>query len=698
VTQPGLPLFPYGAVYFRKSNPPRADWDRDYRVAAEDGYNIFRHWFMWSAIEVRPGVCDWEDYDRQFELAERHGIKTIIAEMIISAPEWLYHERPEGRYVSANGQPHGPRMGVSSATGGFYGLSLDDEVVRERAGRFLTELAGRYKDHPAMGGYDVWNECNYNEDIGYSNATIGAFQDWLRTKYASLEALGEAWGRYSFLDWTHVSPPTRLEMFADTLDWLEFLQDNAFKHMKWRIDTIRRVDTRNVMSAHGIAASIVSAANRGSDDWRAAAEVDVYGFTWVASRQGDKPYQHLHAVDLTRAAARGKTFWHAEAQGGPLWLQPQVLGRPLDDGRITKPEDIRIWNMTTFAGGARGLLYPRWRPLLDGPLFGAFGPYGMDGSRTDRSAMTSRIAKWANAPEQGDLWRSHPVRGEIGLVFVPETQVLDFALQGKMETYKTAMRGAYQGFFENNIQADFVHIDDIDAYAALYLPYPIMLKERSAQKLATWVRNGGRLVCEGLPAYFGERGKVGTVQPNYGLDALFGARQTDVQFAPDLFGDLRLEVLGYRIEGGGFRQMYEPTTGTAAGWYDERGVAAVESVAGKGKSLLIGTYPSIGFANHHSEGARSFFRRLLDWVGIEQAVQVTNRALTARLHDGEGGRYLFVLNHTRRPQRSNISISGTMARVDGIHVHWGPADAAHLDDAGLAVSIDARDALVLRLD
>ena len=40
------------------------------------------------------------------------------------------------------------------------------------------------------------------------------------------------------------------------------------------------------------------------------------------------------AVDLVRAGARGKPFWHAEAQAGPLWLQPQVLKRPREDGRI----------------------------------------------------------------------------------------------------------------------------------------------------------------------------------------------------------------------------------------------------------------------------------------------------------------------------------------------------------------------------
>jgi beta-galactosidase len=39
--------FPFGAVYFRKSNPPREDWERDYKVAAEDGLNVFQGGPLW---------------------------------------------------------------------------------------------------------------------------------------------------------------------------------------------------------------------------------------------------------------------------------------------------------------------------------------------------------------------------------------------------------------------------------------------------------------------------------------------------------------------------------------------------------------------------------------------------------------------------------------------------------------------------
>src|SRR6187431_2694562 len=87
---PGDPVFPYGAVYFRKSNPPEEDWAKDHRTAAQMGINNFRHWFMWSAIEVAPGKFDWRDYDMQFEHAAKNGINVVLAEMITAAPEWMF--------------------------------------------------------------------------------------------------------------------------------------------------------------------------------------------------------------------------------------------------------------------------------------------------------------------------------------------------------------------------------------------------------------------------------------------------------------------------------------------------------------------------------------------------------------------------------------------------------------------------------
>ena len=677
------PVFPYGAVYFRKSNPPAEDWARDHATAARIGMNTFRHWFMWEAVEVAPGKYDWSDYDRMMDLAAKNGIKVVIAEFVTSAPEWIFDKYPHARYKASDDSYTYSGVSGSSATGGFPGLCLDNEEVRALAEKFLTALVERYKNHPATLGYDVWNENSYDGGSPqrmhcYCDATQRKFREWLRTHYGSLDALGKTWHRYSYADWANVHPPRNFSGYPESLDWLNFRIDNAFRLMEWRTKLIRKLDPKNKVVAHGVAGTLDTLPSSTHNEWRSAALVDTWGFTWVASRKGNEPWKQFHAVDLVRAGARGKPFWHAEAQAGPLWMQPQVLRRKREDGRITDEKDIRVWNLIDCAGGATGILYPRWRPLLDGPLFGAFGAFGMDGSVTPRAEMTGQVAKWANAHPQ--LWQSKPVKGDIGLVFVPESEIFNYVQQSNTSHYAESIRGAYQAFFDNNIQADFVHIDHIQEYKAAYLPYPVMLQSESAKKLIAYVQNGGTLISEGLPAYFGDHGKVGTVQPNYGLDRLFGAKEIYVEFTPDLLDDLTLKVRGSTINGRYFLQAYQAAGGREAGAYNDGHVAAVEHEFGKGKTLLIGTYPGAGYYLHHGEQARAFFAGLLKWAGVEPALIGNGTGTQARIHTGAGGTYLYVVNPTRQPRTVSVTLAAP----------YGPFEAAEDVWAGQKVSVKAR--------
>ncbi|MDQ6700987.1 MAG: beta-galactosidase, partial [Acidobacteriota bacterium] len=513
---PGGLTFPYGAVYFRKSNPPEQDWARDHQTAARMGMNTFRHWFMWSAIEVAPGKYDWRDYDRMMDLAAQNGIKVVVAEFVTAAPEWAFRKYAHARYRASDGTVVNSGISGSSATGGFPGLCLDNADVRAAAEKFLIALVERYRNHPALLGYDLWNEHSYaggspQKMYCYCDASRRKLREWLRARYGTLDQLSRTWYRYSYADWEDVQPPDNFGGYPESLDWLEFRIDNQFDLLRWRTALFRRLDPNHPILAHGVAGTLESLPSATHNEWRSAAEVDIWGLTWVASRKGDQPWKQFHALDLVRAGSRGKPFWHAEAQAGPLWMQPQVIGRPREDGRITDEKDVRLWNLISCAGGATGIQYPRWRPLLDGPLFGAFGAFGMDGSVTPRAEMTGKIAKWANT--HPEIWKSHPVKGDIGLVFIPESELFNYVQQGSTEFYAQSIRGAYQAFFDSNIQPDFVSIDDIERYKAVYVPYPVMLKAETARKLQAFVERGGSLISEGLPGYFGDHGKAGTVQP-----------------------------------------------------------------------------------------------------------------------------------------------------------------------------------------
>lgn len=703
----------YGAVYFRKSNPPRDDWERDHAVAAEDGMNAFRHWFMWSAIEPSPDRWEWGDFDRQFDLAERNGLGIVIAELTKTAPEWVFRRLPHTRYQRRNGSPVESGMFDSSAIGGSPGVCLDNEDARGLAGGFLSRLVTRYRGRPSLIGYDVWNECNYEEDVCYCEATAARFREWLRTKYGDPVALGAAWGRH-VVTFDDVVPPRGGYAYGDVLDWLEFRRDNAYRLMRWRIDLIRSLDPDHAVIAHGVAATLGHAASRGADDWRAAADVDLYGMTFVPARHGDEPWRQPLALDVTRSASRGKPFWHAESQGGPLWLQPQVLGRARDDGRIASPDDIRYWNLTSFAHGASGLFYLRWRPLLNGPLFGAFGPYGMDGERTERSAEASAMATWVNDPDRSELWETRPCPGDIAIVVVPESQDLAYAQHLNAATgaglpnhwvsaseYHDSAAGAWRAFFDNGIRADFVHIDDLAAstYRAVYLPYPLMLRDTTIGHLRDWVADGGQLISEACPGYFGDNGWAQPRQPGRGLEELFGAREVGVEFVPDLLDDTIVRTALGDLRLGGNRQWYAATTGSVTGPHDDGRSWIVENTTGAGRTLLIGSHPGIGYARHADETSREVFARMLDWAGLSPQTAVSDPEVIVRLHEGPAGVAVWALNPTLTRRDALVHVSLELDADAEPRIHRGDAvSVSRLGARKFDLSIPARDGIVFMVD
>ena len=688
------PAFPFGAVYFRKSNPPEQDWERDHKTAAEMGVNIFRHWFMWASIENSPGRYDWRDYDRMVELEARNHIKVVIAEITTGAPEWMWDKYPQARHIASDGSEGYPAVSGSSATSSAP-LCLDNEDVRGQAGKFLTALVERYRDSPATLGYDVWNEGGVQEC--YCPATQAKFREWLKAKYGTIEALGRAWHRYSFGNWESVHPPHGNIGYPDSLDWLAFCRDDAIRLLRWRTELIRRLDKRNKITAHGTGALT-------EIEWRTVADVDSYGYTWVASRHGNDPWMQFQAVDLVRGASRGKPFWYAEATGGPLWMQPQVVNRPLEDGRSSDDKDVRVWSLIDMAAGASGILFTRWRPLLDGPLFGAFGPMGMDGSVTPRAEMAGQLARWSNA--HAEIWKSRPVKGDVGIVFVQESADFNSVQSGGVPTgpgrggsapgdYSQSVEGAYRAFFDSNIQADFVSIDDIGEYPMIYLPYPEMLKKSTAKKLRDYVAKGGKLVSEGCPGYFGDGGTVGTVQPNLGLDQLFGARESYVQFTPDLLTKLTLTVRDKQIGGQYFLQEYKLAGGKVVGQYANGHIAAVENTTGAGQTLLIGTFPGGAYFRGHAPARASFSPVCWPGRAFHSRSQSSDPEVKARLHQGAGGTYLWVVNPTRTARTVKISLPATFQRAVDL---WQESSHPTVGGNTVAVTVEARNAAVIRLE
>lgn len=716
-----LAQYPYGAVYFRKSSPPREDWERDYAQAQKDGMNTFRHWVMWESIEIAPGVYDWDDYDAQLELAAKYGIKTIIAECIHSAPEWAYREFDHARYQNSEGQKIFAHIRNSSATGGFAGLCLDNDDYRALAGNFLTELARRYKGHPGLGGYDIWNENNLFSSSYtrcYCPASHAEFHKWLKNKYGSLKNVAKAWRRFGMTEWSDVLVPHFLDVNQECFDYAEFNVQNADRLFRWRIDTIKAADPDAVITAHGVSTGSLDRRFGAADDaWLYAKSTDCYGYSggggMAFQGTGTKRWYKVMCADVTRAGSDGRPFWAAERTSGPSWqtvdskyhVVLDEFGHPKnrDDSAPArvKPtgEDLRANDLAAMSAGVKGLLSCRWRGLIDGPLFGAMGYYANDGLPTDRSEAAALMAKWANDPANADLWLANPVQGDIGIINCPETQIFVQMLMKSTGPYINTLKGIYTAFMDQNVQPDFVSLEQLDRYTVLYLPCPVMLKHESVLRISEWVKAGGTLISDGLPGYFNGSGRVGTVQPNDGFDQVFGCRETDMDYSPM---SIRHEQSTFsfkdesRIFNGFYTQSYRLTTGKAVGYFADGQIAAVEHDYGRGRTLLVGTVPGLSYAENPSHENLTFFTKVLQWAGVTQHVSCSSELLITRMHQHGDAAYLWVVNLHDKKVSAVIRLSDNWSNRKISAIRYGD-QTVHEDASGIHVQIPARDGLVLQL-
>ena len=199
-----------------------------------------------------------------------------------------------------------------------------------------------------------------------------------------------------------------------------------------------------------------------------------------------------------------------------------------------------------------------------------------------------------------------------------------------------------------------------------------MLNAQTAEAIKAWVARGGRLISEGCPAYFGNLGRAGEHQPNYGLDELFGVKQQDVQFTPDLLEKLQLKMdAGYRVCGGVYLQSYRTTTGRVAGRFEDGRIAVVDNVFGKGRTRLVGTFPGYGYAENPDDDTKRFFADLLPWAGETQHVTSSDSRIIVRVQANPRSTYLWAVNSQREAVQNGTGLVETLGAFSRVPTGMG---------------------------
>jgi glycosyl hydrolase family 42 (putative beta-galactosidase) len=134
---------------------------------------------VWSTWEPEDGRFELDWLEPVLGAAHRHDIGVILGTPTYAVPMWLARRYPDIAAETASGH----RVGW----GARQEVNFAHAAYRFHAERVIRAVVGRYREHPAIIGYQVDNEPGprllYNADV------FEKFVDWLRRRYGTVDRL-----------------------------------------------------------------------------------------------------------------------------------------------------------------------------------------------------------------------------------------------------------------------------------------------------------------------------------------------------------------------------------------------------------------------------------------------------------------------------------------------------------------------------
>lgn len=473
-----MPIW-YGGDY----NPeqwPREVWDDDVRLMREAGVSLVTVGvFSWAKLEPREGEFDFEWLDDVLDRLHAGGIRVDLATATASPPPWLTHRYPEVLPVTEDG--------VRLHPGSRQQYCPSSLVYRRFATRLATELAKRYAKHPALELWHINNEYGCHVSRCYCDVSAGAFRDWLREKYGTVDALNEAWGTafwsQAYSDFAEVYPPRAAPTFKNPtqlLDFDRFSSDELLECFRAERAVLRRLSpdvpvTTNFM---GLFEPV--------DYWAWAGELDIIADdSYPDPADPDSPARGAMSRDLMRSLGGGRPWLLMEqAPSAVNWRRYNA---------VKAPGQQRAWSFQCVARGADGVMFFQWRQSIAGAekFHSGLVPHAGTDTRVWRE-VTQLGAELASLSAVA----GSRVTARVAIVMEWDSWwALEQPASPAQLSYVDGIFAWYRALYGRNIVVDFVpSTADLSGYALVIVPSLFAAPAAAAARLADYAASGGTLL------------------------------------------------------------------------------------------------------------------------------------------------------------------------------------------------------------
>ena len=616
---------------------PEERWEIDLQMMEDAHLNVARiAEFAWSTMEPAQGNYKFDWLERAIRQAEKHHIAIVLGTPTAAPPAWLTQRYPDTLRVESNGRPvtHGNRA---------HG-SVTSLTYREFCHQIAEQMAKRFGKDPNVVGWQIDNEYGYGM-MSYDSDTRQMFQQWLKTKYKTLDALNQHWTTsywsQTYDNWEEIPIPVGENNPGLMMDWQRFTTYAWTSYQQNQIDAMR---------PHAAPQQFITGNFMG------------YGFDPIDHFVITKPLTFVAWDDyvgtghldpdtngISHDAMRGlkrENIWVIETQPG--FVNWASVNNSLDKG------EVRAMAWHDVGHGADEVSYWQWRSALNGQeeIHGALvGPDGKPEPLLPEVAQTAKEF----ADLQG-VFRDTRVVSDVALLQDYESR---WAINWQKHTEKydqfAILKSYYHALRAISQSIDIVSPDvSLDQYKLVVAPDLNVIPQERAQHLEDYVKNGGHLVLgprSGLKDQF--NGLIPIRQPGYLAEALGG--QVEQYYALEktipASGSLGTGEVSVWAE---FLKTTPPDAevllryGKSNGWLDEQ-PAIVTRKYGRGRITYIGGVLSDGLVGAaaqwmtKSSGISPAFGRVPD--GIEVCRRIGPRGAVYVLINFGGEKRSVTLPH-----------------------------------------------------
>jgi beta-galactosidase len=623
-----------GVAYYPEQWP-RERWRVDAELMAGAGLSLVRLGeFAWAQLEPEENRFDFDWLDDAIAVLAEAGLEIVLGTPTAAPPVWLIERHPGVLPVEGDGtvHPFGHRRHYCPSSGALH----------EATERIVRALASRYGGDPRVVAWQVDNEFGGR---CFCDRCRLAFQDWLQSRYGTVEALNDSWGTafwsQTYAAWDQIPLPEagpvplpsgflrRSPNPGLALDFRRFSSESYVAFQRLQVELLRKACHPGQKITH----NLMGFRFPEIDYHQLAADLDFVSWDNYPLLGEDGRWS---TPALSADAMRG-------LKGTPVWVLEQQVG-PLGWGVLRTPRrgQMRLFTYQAIAHGAEAVVYFRWRT----PRFGTeqywHGFLDHDGEPRRRYEELDALAgelERLRAPLTG----LHP-RADVALLHDYDAR---FALQIQPTNpalgYEETIQRHYEALRQLGLGVDVVSpAAELGRYRLVVAANLFVIDPATAATLAAYVAEGGVLIiaprtavkdrCNSLPerplpAWLDELAGIEVV------DYVSGPDEATVRFATDgpaLAGEFggwyeELELKGARCAASYLDGEFAGTTAIAT---NEVGAGQVTYLAGAaGVSTL-----------------RSLYRRVCDAAGLALA-DVPEDIEIVRIGNGAGEEFLFALNH-----------------------------------------------------